>query len=170
MFVPTVLGRTPDTRVRPEFSTHIFLSIVASPMFSTTALKVVLGFWVLWHLVFGAFATFAPAAGAQLSGWRPEGGWTADMVGLSTQYGMVMILLALVYGFMALDPLRYVSMLWVAIAEQALGIGYAFYIYGVIGNITLAQMATQGSINVAVIALFAVFWYRHREHAASARS
>lgn len=136
-------------------------------MFGTNALRIVLALWVLWHFAFGMLATFSPGTGAQLSGWNPEGGWTADMVGLSTQYGMTMLLLALVYALMALDPLRYLALLWVAVVEQALGIAYALYLHVSLGNITLTQMAIQAAINLAVIALFVTFWLRLRAPSAA---
>ncbi len=127
-------------------------------MFGKTALQVILGIWVLWHLAFGILATFAPDTGARLSGWSPEGGWTADMLAMSTQYGMVMLILTVVYAIMAVDPLRYIALLWVAIVEQVLGIAYAVYIYFNIGGVTVPQVAVQGGINVVIIALLFGFW------------
>lgn len=127
-------------------------------MFGKTTLQVILGLWVLWHLAFGLLATFAPDTGARLTGWSPESGWTADMLAMSTQYGMVMLLLAVVYAVMAADPLRYIALLWVAIAEQVLGIAYAVYIYFNIGGVTVPQVAIQAGINVVIIALFVGFW------------
>jgi hypothetical protein len=139
-------------------------------MFSKSVLKVILGIWVLWHLAFGILATFDPDTGARLTGWSPEGGWTSDMLAMSTQYGMVMLLLALVYAVMMTDPVRYVGLAWVAIAEQALGIGYAVYIYTAIGNVTLPQVAIQAGINLVIIALFFAFWLRLRLHASLAHA
>lgn len=133
-------------------------------MINKTTLQIILGIWVAWHLAFGVLATFLPATGARLSGWSPEDGWTGDMLALSTQYGMVMLLLALIYTIALIDPLRYIRVLWVAIAEQAFGIGYAIYIYFGIGNVTLAQVGVQSVINVAVIAVLVVFWRRLRNH------
>lgn len=127
------------------------------------ALKIVLVVWVLWHLAFGILATFAPDTGARISGWNPEGGWTGDMLALSTQYGMVMLLLALTYAIAALDPLRYIRILWIAIAEQGFGIFYAVYIYLGIGNVTLGQVGIQALINIAVIALLLFLWFRLRD-------
>jgi len=134
-------------------------------MFNTAVLRVVLGIWVLWHLAFGLLSTFAPDTGAQLTGWSPEGGWTADMFAMSTQYGMVMLLLALVYALMMTDPLRYLGLLWVAIGEQVLGIAYAGYIYTSIGQVTVPQVAIQAGINVVIIAIFLAFWTRLRPKA-----
>ncbi len=137
-------------------------------MFGKTALQVILGLWVLWHLAFGVLATFAPDTGARLTGWSPEGGWTTDMLAMSTQYGMVMLLLAIMYAVMAADPLRYLGLLWVAIAEQILGIAYAVYIYFNIGGVTVPQVAIQAGINVVIIALFFVFRSSLRSRAAPA--
>lgn len=129
-------------------------------MISRIGLQIVLGIWVAWHLAFGVLATFAPDTGARLSGWAPESGWSGDMLALSTQYGMVMLLLALIYAIALLDPVRYIRVLWVAIAEQGLGIAYALYIYSGIGNVTLAQVGIQSIINLAVITLLVIFWRR----------
>jgi hypothetical protein len=129
-------------------------------MLGKPALRIFLAVWVLWHLAFGLLATFLPDAGARLSGWSPEGGWTDDMRSLSTQYGMVMLLLALIYAIALLDPLRYVRVLWVAILEQAFGIAYAIYIYFGIGTLTLAQIGIQSLINIAAIAVLFLFWRR----------
>jgi hypothetical protein len=139
-------------------------------MFGKTALQVILGLWVLWHLAFGVLATFAPDTGARITGWSPEGGWTTDMLAMSTQYGMVMLLLAVMYAVMVADPLRYLGLLWVAIAEQVLGIAYAVYIYFNIGGVTVPQVAIQAGINVVIIALFFGFWssLRARQEAAAA--
>ncbi len=134
-------------------------------MFGKTTLQAVLGLWVLWHLVFGVFATVAPDTGARLTGWSPEGGWTGDMLAMSTQYGMVMLLLALVYAVMLGDPLRYLGLIWVAIGEQALGIAYALYIYVAIGQVTVPQLAVQSGVNLAFIVLFLGFWARLRARA-----
>lgn len=139
-------------------------------MFSKSVLKVILGIWVLWHLAFGILATFDPDTGARLTGWSPEGGWTSDMLAMSTQYGMVMLLLALVYAVMMIDPVRYIGLAWVAIAEQALGIGYAVYIYIAIGNVTLPQVGIQAGINLVIIVLFFAFWLRLRLHSALAHA
>ena len=137
-------------------------------MITKTTLRLLLGIWVLWHLAFGLLASFAPDTGARLSGWSPETGWTADMLALSTQYGMAMLLLTVVYAIALIQPLRYIRVLWVAIAEQAFGIVYAFYIYAGIGNVTLAQIGIQGVINLALIALLAAFWLRLRDADATA--
>lgn len=90
------------------------------------------------------------------------------MLAMSTQYGMVMLLLAAVYAIMAADPLRYIAMLWVAIGEQVLGIAYAVYIYANIGGMTVPQVALQGGINVVIIALFFGFWASLRSRSAAA--
>lgn len=137
-------------------------------MFGKTGLQAILVVWVLWHLAFGVLATFAPDLGARLTGWSPSGGWTTDMLALSTQYGMAMLLLAGVYTVMASDPVRYLALLWVAIAEQVLGIAYAVYIYIGIGGVALAPIAIQSAINLGIIAVFLGFRANLRPRSAAA--
>lgn len=134
-------------------------------MFNTTTLQALLGIWVVWHLVFGVLATLAPETGAAITGWSPDAGWTADLLAMSTQYGMVMLLLALVYAVMMFDRLRYLGLIWVAIGEQALGIAYAIYIYMAIGTVTVPQLAIQSLINLAIIAILFAFWTKLHGHA-----
>ncbi len=126
--------------------------------------QIVLAVWVIWHLAFGVLATFLPDTGARLGGWSPEAGWTSDMLALSTQYGMVMLLLALVYAIALIDPIRYLRVLWVAIAEQVLGIAYAVYIYTNIGSVTLAQVSIQALINIVFVVVFVMFWRNLQGH------
>lgn len=121
-------------------------------------LRALLTIWVLWHLAFGVLATFWPEAGASAVGWQAEGGWSAELVAMSTQYGMVMVLLAGMYAIMLADPLRYLGLVWVAVAEQALGIAYATYIVATVGQLTTTQFALQAAINIAVAALFVALW------------
>ncbi len=121
-------------------------------------LKGILWLWVLWHLVFGLLASFAPEWGAKTVGWTAEGGWDAELITMSTQYGMVMVLLALVFLIAALDPLRYLGLIWVAVAEQVLGMAYALYIYVQFGQITIPQMMLQAGINTVVVVVFILLW------------
>jgi len=123
-----------------------------------TLLKGVLWLWAAWHLVFGLLATFAPEVGANAVGWSAAGGWDAELVTMSTQYGMVMVLLALMFMIMALNPLQYLNLIWVAVAEQVLGMAYAGYIYNNFGQLTMAQIALQAGINTVVIIVFIVLW------------
>ncbi len=123
-----------------------------------TVLRLVMALWVLWHLVFGLLATFAPEIGANAVGWSASGGWSDELITMSGQYGMVMLLLAGMYLLMALEPLRYLGMLSVAIAEQILGILYAIGIYIEFGELTLAQLLVQGAINVVICVIFALLW------------
>lgn len=132
-------------------------------MISKATLRILLAIWVAWHFAFGVLATFAPATGARLSGWEPEGGWSGDMLALSTQYGMVMLLLALIYAVALIEPLRYIRVLWVAIAEQVFGIAYAVYIFLGIGNVTLVQIGVQSIVNIVLIAVLVIFWLRFRD-------
>jgi len=128
-----------------------------------TALKGILWLWVLWHLVFGLLSTFAPETGASLVGWTAAGGWDAELITMSTQYGMVMVLLALVFLITALDPLRYLALIWVAVAEQVLGVVYAGYIYVQFGQLTIPQMLLQAGINAIVIIVFIALWLGLRD-------
>jgi len=121
-------------------------------------LRVLLAIWVLWHLAFGALSTFWPEVGANSVGWSAEGGWSDPLLAMSTQYGMVMVLLAAMYAFMLLEPLRYLGLIWVAVGEQALGIVYALYIYATMGQITPTQMGIQTAVNVIIMLVFVLLW------------
>jgi hypothetical protein len=121
-------------------------------------LRVVLAIWVVWHLVFGALSTFWPEVGANAVGWSAEGGWSDPLLAMSTQYGMVMVLLAGMYAFMLLEPLRYLGLIWVAVGEQALGILYAFYIYANMGQITPTQLGVQAAVNIIIMLIFVLLW------------
>ena len=128
-------------------------------------MRAVLWLWAGWHLVFGALSTFAPEFGAAAVGWTAEEGWSDQLVTMSTQYGMVMVLLALMYVIMARDPLRYLNLIWVAVAEQVLGVIYAAYIYVQFGQLTIPQMLLQAGINAVVVIVFAVLWLGLRDNA-----
>lgn len=119
--------------------------------------------WAVWHLGFGLVSTFAPEVGASAVGWTAAGGWTPELITMSTQYGMVMVLLALMFAIMALDPLRYLSLIWVAVGEQVLGVAYAAYIYVKFGQLTIPQMLLQAGINSIVALLFIVLWLGLRD-------
>ncbi len=121
-------------------------------------LKGLLWLWVVWHLAFGLLASFAPELGANAVGWTAAGGWDAELITMSNQYGMVMVLLALVFLIAALDPLRYLGLIWVGVAEQVLGMAYAGYIYVQFGQLTMAQMLLQAGINTVVVVIFVVLW------------
>ncbi len=134
-----------------------------------TLLKGILWLWVVWHLIFGLLASFAPEIGANAIGWTAVGGWDAELITMSTQYGMVMVLLALMFMIMALNPLRHLSLIWVAVAEQALGMAYAGYIYVKFGQLTIPQMMLQAGINTVVIIVFLFLWLGLRDsHSQSA--
>ena len=126
--------------------------------------------WAAWHLGFGLLSTFAPEVGASAVGWTATGGWTPELITMSTQYGMVMVLLALMFTIMALDPLRYLSLIWVAVAEQVLGVAYAGYIYVQFGQLTIPQMLLQAGINSIVVLLFVVLWFGLRDAKSSPAS
>ncbi|MEM1377832.1 MAG: hypothetical protein AAGG69_10640, partial [Pseudomonadota bacterium] len=76
----------------------------------------------------------------------------------SKQYGMVMALLAVVYAIMLFDPIRYLNLIWVAVAEQGLGIAYGFYIYAMLGQLTFTQLMLQASVNAALIIAMLFLW------------
>jgi len=132
-----------------------------------TILTSLLWLWAAWHLGFGLLSTFAPEAGASAVGWTASGGWTPELITMSTQYGMVMVLLALMFAIMALDPLRYLSLIWVAVGEQILGVVYAAYIYVQFGQLTIPQMLLQAGINSVVVLLFVVLWLGLRDATSS---
>ena len=123
----------------------------------------ILWLWALWHLGFGLLSTFAPEAGAAAVGWTADGGWSAELITMSTQYGMVMVLLAVMFVIMALNPLQYLDLIWVAVAEQVLGVLYAAYIYVQFGQLTIPQMLLQAGINSVVVILFVVLWLGLRD-------
>jgi cell shape-determining protein MreD len=58
------------------------------------------------------------------------------------------------YLIVATNPLRYRALIWVAVAEQAIGITYA--LASAIGShtLTLSQFATQAVINIVIAAMF----------------
>lgn len=132
-------------------------------MTALTVLRIALFIWIAWHAVFGLLATFAPQFGAQIVGWAPAGGWNGELLAMSKQYGMVMLLLAAVYLVMLLDPVRYVDFIWVAVIEQALGIAYGAYIYAMLGQLTELQLVAQLATNLALIAGMVVLWGRLRQ-------
>ena len=132
-----------------------------------TIMTYLLWLWAAWHLGFGLLSTFAPEAGASAVGWTASGGWTPELITMSTQYGMVMVLLALMFAIMALDPLRYLSLIWVAVGEQILGVVYAAYIYVQFGQLTIPQMLLQAGINSVVVLLFVVLWLGLRDATSS---
>ena len=122
-----------------------------------TVLKGLLWLSAVWHLAHGLVSTFAPEAGAQAVGWTAEGGWDAELIAMSSQYGMSMMVLAVMFVVMALNPLRHLDLIWVPIAERVFGILYAIY-YVLVGHLTIPQIPTQSAINAAVIIIFLILW------------
>jgi hypothetical protein len=59
-------------------------------------------------------------------GWDPAFGWNSDVLAMSQQYGMTMFLLGFAYLLAATNPVRYAPFVWVAVAEQVLGILIGF--------------------------------------------
>jgi hypothetical protein len=123
-------------------------------MKSTRPLQGLLVVWAVWEFINASLSTFAAPLGASFVGWMPKSGWTGDLFSMSQQYGMVLFLLGAVYLLTATDPLRYRAFVWIPIAEQGIGIAYAFY--GLVGAHTMtgSQFVTQAIINVVVAAVF----------------
>ncbi|MEM8551886.1 MAG: hypothetical protein AAGF45_05850 [Pseudomonadota bacterium] len=132
-------------------------------MSALLVLRIGLVVWVIWHAAFGILSTFFPEVGADIVGWSPGPGWSDALLAMSKQYGMVMLLLAGVYFIMLLDPARYINFLWVAVAEQLLGIGYGAYIYTMIGQLTATQLTLQAVGNLAIIGAIVILWTRLRQ-------
>lgn len=122
-------------------------------------LKIGLLVWVIWHFAFALLSTFAPETGGNLVGWVPDGGWTTELLAMSKQYGMSMLLLGGVFLIMLFDPIRYLRFIWIAIAEQVLGIAYGFYIYSALGQLTTTQLVIQGAVNAALIVGMLILWF-----------
>jgi hypothetical protein len=110
--------------------------------------------WAIWEIINGVLSTVAPAAGASLVGWQVT--WTPDLVSMSTQYGMILLLLGGVYLLAASDVKRYQPLVWVVVAEQVLALLYSAYLTFGTGTMTTSQFLTQAVINVIVAALFGI--------------
>ena len=112
--------------------------------------------WGIWNLLNGVLSTFAQQSGANLIGWAPAQGWTSDLVAMSQQYGMILLLLGAVYLMTATDPSRYRLFIWIIVIEQLIGILYSAYAAFGQGQITTSQFVTQAVINLVVMLLFIV--------------
>jgi hypothetical protein len=117
-------------------------------------LRTALAIWGGWEVVNGALATFAAQAGANVVGWVPKFGWNPDILAMSAQYGMGLFLLGFVYLLAASDPVRFVLFVWVAVAEQWLGILIGFYGTFVTRTITVPQFFALLTINLVLTAVF----------------
>jgi len=73
---------------------------------------------------------------------------------MSQQYGMVMFVLGVMYLIVATNPLRYRSLIWVAVAEQAIGITYALSSFLGAHTLTLPQFLTLAVGNIVIAAIF----------------
>lgn len=123
--------------------------------------------WFIWHLAFAYLSTFAPQLGADVVGWSSPETWSDELIAMSQQYGMVMVLLAGVYMVMLIDPIRYLGLIWIAVGEQALGIAYGLYIYTSLGQLTQTQLITQVAINFLLICGMIFLWLGlHRKYQA----
>lgn len=127
-------------------------------MTKLSILKVGLVVWVLWHLGFAYLSTFAPQLGADIVGWSTPDGWSEELLSMSKQYGMIMFLLAGVYAIMLLDPRRYLDLVWIAIGEQILGIVYGFYIFSLLGQLTVLQLSIQFLVNAILAVGMLILW------------
>ena len=108
--------------------------------------------------------------GANLVGWVPDGGWNAELRAMSKQYGMSMFLIGFIFVIMLFDPIRYLSFIWVAVAEQVLGILYGFYIYQVLGQLSTTQLTIQAAVNAALIVGMLALWSSLRNSDAPAHA
>lgn len=129
-------------------------------------LKIGLVIWIIWHFLFALLSTFAPETGSSLVGWEPDGGWDAELRAMSKQYGMSMLLLGSVFLIMLVDPIRYLSLIWIAIAEQVLGIAYGVYIYSALGQLTTDQLIIQALVNAALVLGMFILWSGLRQSSA----
>lgn len=119
-------------------------------------LQGLLALWGVWNILNALLATFSQQAGASLMGWVPKSGWTAELVSMSEQYGMVLLLLGGVYLLTATDPAKYRQFIWVVVAEQILGILYSAHGAFVLQQVTPGQFFTQAVINLVVAAIFII--------------
>jgi hypothetical protein len=117
-------------------------------------LQIALGIWGAWEVLNGALATFATQAGANMVGWAPKFGWNSDILAMSAQYGMGLFLLGFLYLLAASDPVRYALFVWVAIAEQAVGVLIGFNGTFVVKTITVPQFCALAVINAIIAAVF----------------
>ncbi len=123
-------------------------------MKSTRPIQGILVIWGVWELLNGALSTFAQQQGASFVGWAPKSGWTGDLLLMSQQYGMVLFLLGFVYLIVATNPQRFSTLIWVAVAEQAIGIAYALASTFGAHTLTTGQFITQAAINIVIAAVF----------------
>ena len=133
-------------------------------MRSTRLLRAALIVWGVWELLNAVLATFLPRWGASMVSWAPRYGWNSDIFAMSAQYGMGMFLLGFVYLLVATDPRRYRVFVWVAVAEQAVGIGIGFYGTFALQTISAPQLVAVTVINIVIGTIFVLL--RPRETAA----
>jgi hypothetical protein len=113
-------------------------------------------FWGVWELANAGLATFAPHLGARMVGWDPAFGWNSDVLAMSQQYGMTMFLLGLAYLLAATDPFRYAAFVWVAVAEQGLGILIGFNDTFITHSAAMSQFLIFIIVNTVIAAVFIV--------------
>lgn len=110
--------------------------------------------WAGWELVNGVLSMFAAPLGGSLVSWAPKSGWNADLLAMSQQYGLAMIVLGIVYLVVATNPMRYLAFVWVVVAEQLLGIVITAYETFGTHSQTLQQFLTQVTVNTIIAAVF----------------
>ncbi len=121
---------------------------------STRGLRIALAVWGAWEILNGVLATFVTKAGAEMVGWAPKFGWNSDILAMSAQYGMGLFLLGFVYLLASTDPVRYAIFVWVAVAEQGLGILIGFNGTFVVRTITVPQFFALVIINLIIATIF----------------
>lgn len=124
------------------------------------AASAVFTIWAFWHGAFGALASFAPDAGGRLVGWVPASGWTPELLAMSHQYGLAMLVLAGVYLMAARDPARYRDVFWIAVGEQVLGILFTTWTVFVLAQASASALVFQVAVNLAAIVLLLVMRMR----------
>ena len=136
-------------------------------MRSTRLLRAALIVWGVWELLNAILATFLPQWGASMVSWAPRFGWNSDIFAMSAQYGMGMFLLGFMYLLVATDPQRYRLFVWVAVAEQAVGIGIGIYGTFALQTISVPQLVALAIINIVIGTIFLLL--RPREAVATAK-
>ncbi len=142
-------------------------------MTSAVPLRAAFVFWGAWELANAGLATFAPNLGARMVGWDPAFGWNSDVLAMSQQYGMTMFLLGFAYLLAATNPVRYAPFVWVAVAEQVLGILIGFNDAFVSHSAAPGQFLIFVIVNSVIAAIFILLRPTHAHataHAGTAHS
>lgn len=92
-------------------------------MNSSTKIKLLSGLmWLLaaWELLNALGSTIFLSWGASLYGWQDYANNSQTSI-VFHQYGMVLYVLAVAYGIIATDVVKYEKLLWVVVVEQVVG-------------------------------------------------